>query len=155
MFNRLYVLLKSRTEARGRLSAVPQRERGCRYGLFERPPRVVVVDNDARQWNQEGVSYMENNSSVKTFNGHLVPRRHFTREKEELFHTRNYLEFLAHYHAELVRTDGPIMVVRCTTGTELPLEPKAKLQMVTLLLDEFRTVDGVNKAIENYKASHA
>lgn len=98
---------------------------------------------------------MENSTSVKTFNGQFVPRRNFMRGKEKPSRARNYLEFLAHYDAELVQIDGPIMVVRCKIGTELPLEQKGKLQMVKLLLDEFGTIDGTNKAIGNYKASHS
>jgi hypothetical protein len=55
----------------------------------------------------------------------------------------------------LVQTGGPIEVIRCKTGTELPLEPKGKLQMLKLLLDEFGTVDQTNKALQSYKASHS
>jgi hypothetical protein len=98
---------------------------------------------------------MESGTGAKSSNGHFVPRRHFAREKEKPFRSKNYLDFLAHYDAELVQIDGPIMVARCKTGIELPLEQKGKLQMVTLLLDEFGTVDGANKAIGNYKASHS
>ena len=97
---------------------------------------------------------MENSTSVKTFNGQFFPRRNFMVEKEKPFRTKNYLEFLAHYDAEFVQIDGPIMVVRCKTGSELPLEQKGKLHMVKLLLDEFGTIDATNKAIDNYKASH-
>jgi len=98
---------------------------------------------------------MENSMDVKSLNGHFVPRRHFTHEREKPFRSKHYLELLAHYDAELVQVDGPIMVARCKTGIELPLEQKGKLQMVTLLLDEFGTVDGANEAIGNYKASHS
>jgi hypothetical protein len=98
---------------------------------------------------------MENSTSVKTFNGQFLPRRTFMRTKEKQFRTKNYLEFLVHYDAELVQIDGPVMVVRCKTGTELPLEQKGKLQMVKALLDEFATVDGTNKAIGNYKVAHS
>jgi len=97
---------------------------------------------------------MENGTSVKTFNGQFSPRRHSVREKEKPFRSKSYLEFLAHYDAELVQVDGPIMVTRRKTGIELPLEQKGKRQMVTLLLDEFGTVDGANEAIGNYRASH-
>jgi hypothetical protein len=76
----------------------------------------------------EGVSYMDNNTSVKTFNGQFFPRRNFMREKEKPFRTKNCLEFLAHYNAELVQIDGPIMAVRCKTGTELPLEQRGEVQ---------------------------
>ena len=96
---------------------------------------------------------MENSRSVKTFNDQFFQKRTFVRVKEKPFRTKNYLEFLAHYDAELVQVDGPIMVVRCKTGVELPLEQKGKLQMVKALLDEFATIDGTNKAIENCKAS--
>ena len=98
---------------------------------------------------------MENSTGVKPFNGQFFPRRSFVRGKEKPFRTKNYLEFLVHYDAELVQTDGPIMVVRCKTGTELPLEQKGKLQMVNALIDEFATIDGTNKAIGSYKASHS
>ena len=98
---------------------------------------------------------MEDNSGARTFNNHFARGKNFTREKEKPFHTRNYLEVLAHYDAELIQVDGPIMVVRCKTGTELPLEQKAKLLMVKLLLDEFGTVDGTNEAVQNYKASRS
>jgi hypothetical protein len=98
---------------------------------------------------------MESSVPVKGFNGHFVPRKHFTREKEKPFRSKSHLEFLAHYDAELVQSDGPIMVVRRKTGTELPLEQKAKTEMMKLLLEEFGTVDGANKAVGNYKASHS
>ncbi len=98
---------------------------------------------------------MENSSDPRSFNGHFVPRRQFTRKREKPFRSKKYLEFLAHYDAELVQIDGPIMVARCKTGIELPLEHKGKLQMLTLLLDEFGTVDGANEAIGNYKTSHS
>ena len=97
---------------------------------------------------------MEGNPSVKVFNGH-TPRRNFKRWKEKPFRTKNYVEFLAHYDAELKQTDGPIAVVRCKTGTELPLEQRGKLLMVKLLLDEFGTVDEANKAIGDCKASRS
>ena len=103
----------------------------------------------------EGVPHMENSTSLKTLNGQFVPRRSFTRWKEKSFRTKDYLEFLAHYDAELKQTNGPIAVVKCKTGAELPLEQKGKLQMVKLLLEEFGTIDGANKAIGSYKASHS
>jgi hypothetical protein len=98
---------------------------------------------------------MENSTGVKTFNEQFLPRRTSIRVKEKPFRTKNYLEFLVHYDAELVQIGGPIMVVKRKTGAELPLEQKGKLQMVNALIDEFATVDGTNKAIENYKASHS
>jgi hypothetical protein len=98
---------------------------------------------------------MDNGTSVKTLSGQFVPRKNFTRWKEKPFRTKNYLEFLAHYDAELMQTGGPIMVVRSKTGTELPLEQKGKLLMVKLLLDEFGSVDEANKAIESHKAPHS
>ena len=88
-------------------------------------------------------------------NRQLFLKRNFIRWKEKPSRTNNYLEFLAHYDAELVQIDGPIMVVRRKTGTELPLVHTGKLLMVKALLDEFGTVDGANKAIESYKASHS
>ena len=98
---------------------------------------------------------MENITDAKRFNGHFVPRRHFIPERERPSRSTNYLDFLAHYDAELVQIDGLIMVTRCKTGIELPLEQKGKLHMVTFLLDEFGTVDGANEAIARYKASHS
>ncbi len=98
---------------------------------------------------------MENSTGIRSSNGHFVPRAHFKPEKERPSRSKNYLDFLAHYDAELVQTDGSIMVARCKTGTELPLEQRGKLHMVTFLLDEFGTVDGTNEAIANYKASHS
>ncbi len=97
---------------------------------------------------------MEDNT-VKPFNGQFVARRSFVRAKEKQCRSKNYLEFLVHYGARLVQIDGPIMVVRYNTGTELPLEAKGKLQLVKLLLNEFGTVDEANKAIDDYKASHS
>jgi hypothetical protein len=103
----------------------------------------------------EGVLDMENSTGAKSFNGHFVPRRHFIPERERPSRSKNYLDFLAHYDAELAQIDGLIMVARCKTGIELPLEQKGKRHMVTFLLDEFGTVDGANEAIGNYKASHS
>ena len=91
---------------------------------------------------------MEDSASTRTANVPPAPRRSFKRWKEKPFRTKDYLEFLAHYKAELKRIDGgPVMVVIGKTGAELPLEQKGKSQMVKLLLDEFGTVDEVNKAI--------
>ncbi len=98
---------------------------------------------------------MENRMSVKTFNGQFLPRRTSIREKEKPTRTKHYLEFLVHYDAELVQADGPIRVIKCKTGADLPLENKGKLQMVKALLDEFATVDATNEAIGNYRASHS
>ncbi len=98
---------------------------------------------------------MKNSTSVKAIKGQPAPRRGFSREKEEHLEVKPYLDFLAHYDAELVRINGTIVVVRYKTGTELPLEQKGKLQMLKQLLDEFATVDGVNAAIGNYKASRS
>ena len=99
---------------------------------------------------------MEDNPNAKAqaLNGH-VPRRSFVRWKEKPFRTKEYLEFLAHYDAELRQTDGPIAVVRCKTGDELPLEAKGKLLMVKLLLGEFGSIDEANKAIGNCKAANS
>jgi hypothetical protein len=93
-------------------------------------------------------------STEKPFGGQFVRRRNCVSAREKPTPSRNYLELLAHYDAELVQIDGPI-TVRYKTGTELPLEQKGKLQMVKLLLEEFGTVDGANKAIENYKITHS
>ncbi len=103
----------------------------------------------------ERVSDMEDNTPAKSLDGHVVPRRRFAPEKEKPSRSRVYLELLAHYDAGLVQTDGSILVVRCKTGAALPLEQRGKRQMVTLLLDEFGTVDGANEAIENYKVSRS
>lgn len=113
---------------------------------------TYVIPNDGAG---EGVSRMENSASVPTPDSRSILRRNFTRWKEKPIPTNNCLEVLAHYDAELVQDGGPIMVVRRRTGTALPLEHKAKIEMVKLLLDEFRTVDGANEAIGNYKASHS
>jgi hypothetical protein len=100
---------------------------------------------------------MVNNKNTKALEGRFIPRTIFARKKEEYqpAKTKRYLDFLAHYDVELVQTNGPITVVRCKTGAELRLEPKGKRQMLTLLLDEFGTLDQTNKAIQDYKASHA
>jgi hypothetical protein len=66
-----------------------------------------------------------------------------------------YVEFLAHFDAELRGTDGLVVVVRRKTGIELPLEEKGKLSMVRLLLDEFGTIEGVNDAIGKYPNMHS
>lgn len=88
---------------------------------------------------------MANSTSMKALQG----QSNSTRKK------KSYLDLLAHYDVELVQTDGPIRVVRCKTGTELCLEPKVKLQMLKLLLSEFGTLGGTNKAIQNYRAAHS
>jgi hypothetical protein len=98
---------------------------------------------------------MENSTSTRIFIGLLLLRKYFKREKEKQIRTKNYLDFLAHYDSELLQVDGQIMVVRRKTGTGLPLMQTGKLFMVKALLDEFGTVDGANKAVANYKASHA
>jgi hypothetical protein len=97
---------------------------------------------------------MENGTRAKLFSSQFAQRRSFGREKEEHLHAKPYLDFLAHYDVELVQTDGPITVVGCITGTELPLEPKGRLQMLTLLLREFGTLDKTNQAIQKYRTSH-
>jgi len=96
---------------------------------------------------------MENGTSIKTVSGQPAPKRGYMRWKAKPPRTNGYLDFLAHYDAELMGINGAIAVIRHTTGTELPLDQKGKLLMVKLLLDEFRTVDGINQAIENYRAS--
>lgn len=98
---------------------------------------------------------MVNSKSTNALQGQFLSRRGFTRRKEEHLPAKRYLDFLAHYDVELVQTDGPIAVVRCKTGTELRLEPKGKLQMLTLLLGEFGTLERTNEAIQDYKASHS
>lgn len=98
---------------------------------------------------------MVNSAGVKAFHSQFVPRRAFGRKKEEHVHAKAYLDLLAHYDVELVQTDGPITLVKCKTGIQLPLEPKGKLKMLTLLLGEFVTLDETNKAIQNYKISHS
>jgi hypothetical protein len=96
---------------------------------------------------------MAENSGAKA--GPFIPRKKFTRWRQTPFRSKGYLELLAHYDAELEQTDGPIAVVGCKTRTELRLEQKGKLLMVRLLLDEFGTVDGANRAIGDFKASHS
>ena len=98
---------------------------------------------------------MANSIGVKLFSSQFPPRRSFTREKEKHLSAKPYLDFLAHYDVELVQTEGPITVVGCKTGAELPMEPKGKLQMLMLLLREFGTLDKANNAIQNYKALHS
>ena len=96
---------------------------------------------------------MESGTSIRTAIGQPVPRKSYIRWKEKPPRTNGYLELLAHYDAQLMGINGAIAVIRHTTGTELPLDQKGKLLMVKLLLDEFGTVDGINEAIGNYKAS--
>jgi len=99
---------------------------------------------------------MEDIKSARVINGRLVPRRSFSGWKERpVVRTKEYLDLLAHYDAELRKTTGPIAIVRRGTGVELPLEQKGKLLMVKLLLDEFGTVDGANRAIGDYLTSHS
>ena len=95
---------------------------------------------------------MANSTSTKALQGQSIPRRSFTRKKEEHLPAKHYLDFLAHYDVELVQTDGPITVVRCKTGTELRLEPKGKLQMLTLLLGEFGTLSRPTKRYRTTKS---
>jgi len=76
-------------------------------------------------------------------------------EKEKQTQVNRYLDLLVHYDAYLTKTGTLITVIRCKTGTELPLVHTGKLLMVRALFDEFGTVDGANKAIESYKASHS
>jgi hypothetical protein len=96
---------------------------------------------------------MESVTGTKTAEGEPARRGSFARWKEKPARTNGYLDFLAHYDAELMRINGTVTVVRHATGAELPLEQKGKLIMVKLLLDEFGTVDGINKAIEDYRDS--
>ena len=101
---------------------------------------------------------MEDCTTVKPFDGQPATKRNFMvmHEKKEHFRTKDYLEVLSHYNAQLlVQVEGPIMIIRRNTGTQLPLEHTAKLHMVRLLLDEFGTVDGANKAVEDYKTSRS
>ena len=98
---------------------------------------------------------MADSTGIKLFSSQFPPRRSFAREKEGHPHGKPYLDFLSHYDVELVQTEGPITVVGRKTGTELPMEPKGKLQMLTALLREFGTLDKTNSAIRNYKASHS
>ena len=98
---------------------------------------------------------MANSTGAKLFSSQFPPRKSFARKKEEHLDAKPYLDFLAHYDVQLAQTDGPITVVGRKTGTELPMEPKGKLQMLTLLLREFGTLDMTNKAIERYKVSRS
>ena len=98
---------------------------------------------------------MEESTRANTFTDRFGPKRGFTRWKEKPLRTTGYVEFLAHYDAELRKTEGPVAVVRRKTGAELPLDQKGKLLMVRLLLDEFGTVDGVNNAIGEYLNMHS
>ena len=98
---------------------------------------------------------MANSTSMKALQGQFIPRRSFARRKEEHQPAKSYLDLLAHYDVELVQTDGTVRVVRCKTGTELRLEPKGKLQMLTLLLGEFGTLEQTNEAIQSYRVAHS
>ena len=98
---------------------------------------------------------MEDSTRANSIADRFIPRRGFARWKEKPLRTTGYVEFLAHYDAELRKADGPVAVVRRKTGAELPLDQKGKLLMVRLLLDEFGTVDGVNKAIGEYLHMHS
>jgi hypothetical protein len=99
--------------------------------------------------------HMENDTGEKSAKFQPIRRGGFQREKEEHLDAKPYLDFLAHYGAELVQIDRTIAIVRARTGTELPLEHKGKLQMLKVLLDEFVTVSGTNAAIVGYKTSHS
>ncbi len=92
-----------------------------------------------------------NGPSVKTASGQPAPRGSFARWKEKPFRSKDYLELLAHYDAELQQTNGRVAVVRRKTGTELPLEEKGRLLIVKLLLDEFGTVGDANMIIQGHK----
>jgi hypothetical protein len=98
---------------------------------------------------------MTNSTSANTFGSPFNPRRSYKREKEQHLHAKPYLDFLAHYDVELVKNNGPITIVKCKTGAELPLEPKGKLHMLELLLREFGTLDMANEAIKSYKTLHS
>jgi hypothetical protein len=98
---------------------------------------------------------MDESARTRAINGRFAPKRGLTPWKERPSRTTGYVEFLAHFDAELRTTDGPVTVVRRKTGVELPLEEKGKLSMVRLLLDEFGTIDGVNDAIGSYLNTHS
>jgi len=98
---------------------------------------------------------MENGSNGKVLNRSFAAKRSIRWWKEKPSRTKDYLEFLAHFDAELRQADGSIVVIRRRNGVELPLEQKGKMVMVKLLLDEFGTIDRANKGIENYKSSHS
>jgi len=97
---------------------------------------------------------MGDDTSARTMNDRIVPKRSFMSWKEKPYRTKDYLDFLAHYDAELRPTNGSITVVRRKNGAELPLEQKGKSLMVKLLMDEFGTIDAANKAIGGYRTSH-
>jgi hypothetical protein len=96
---------------------------------------------------------MENSTDGKAYKAQFAPRRSFARWKEKPFRTKDYLDLLVHYDAELRQTGVMVTIVGRATGEELRLEQRGKSQMVKLLLDEFGTVDGANKAIERYGSS--
>ena len=98
---------------------------------------------------------MEDSNNRKTSPFHFLHKGSYTREKEEHLETKPYLDFLAHYDAELVQTNGSVAVVKRGVGTELPLERRGKQVMVQRLLHEFGTVDGTNAAISRYRESHS
>jgi hypothetical protein len=98
---------------------------------------------------------MGNDTGKTTLNFHFLHKGSFTSEKEEHLETKPYLDFLAHYDAQLVPINGDVVIVRREGGAELPLERRGKQQMVQRLLHEFGTVDEANTAIGRYKALHS
>jgi hypothetical protein len=76
-------------------------------------------------------------------------------EKRKQTQVNRYLDLLVHYDANLTKIGHLLTVVRCTTGAELPMVQKGKLEMANLLLNEFGSVEAVNQRIESYRASHS
>jgi len=77
------------------------------------------------------------------------------REKEKQTQVKQYLDLLVHYDAKLAKSGESALVVTQKTGTELPLDRKGRLLMVKLLLNEFGSVEAVNRRIGRYRASHS
>lgn len=98
---------------------------------------------------------MDESMRTRPVNGRFAPKKGLTSWKEKPSRTVRYVEFLAHFDAELRTTGGPVAIVRRRTGIELPLEEKGRLSMVRLLLEEFGTVDAVNNAVGNYLNAHS
>jgi hypothetical protein len=96
---------------------------------------------------------MEFGDNQKPRNGTGRRGNYFTLDKEKPFATKNYLEILAHYDAELIQGNGPVLLVRSSTRKELPFEEKARQMMVRQLLEEFGTIDYTNEVLKTYRTS--
>ena len=68
--------------------------------------------------------------------------------------TDRYFDLLIHYDAGLTRMGASVTITKRKTGIELPMDFKGRQGMVKSLLEEFGTIEAVNKEMENYRASH-